>query len=620
MLFLLACHDEPNKPPVSDSDDTTGPVECPALDVAPAETIPVSERCLELGVDPDPAVPDAWSARVLWQVASPAADPEAVWSYVTPLVAQLDDDDDDGDVDADDDAEIVAGMLFADVDGDDDTDEGRGWIVALDAATGAEKWAVDRASQTGGLAVADVDADGLPEVVGYDLEGRPWALAGEDGTVVWRATVEPSAGALYPLVSVADLDGDGAPEVLADDLVFDGLTGHTELALQASVSAPYRMAAVADVDLDGDQEIALAGKLYDSDGAVLWDSGEGGAYGMWPLVLQADADDEAEIAFVGQRYTLWEHDGTPIVSAEYGERDPNQPGPPCAGDFDGDGTVELVWPAYDTIVAYELDGSPIWSAPIDDESGLAGCSGFDVDADGALEVVFADQSTLRFLSGRDGAALYTEDRHRSGTVFEYPTVADVDHDGLAEVVLAGSVWDYQTDTVWAAVTVFTHDGAGWPTTNTAWPVHDFTGENVAPGGAVPASPTPAWLAGNAVRALPTTGATVSADLFAEVTDACVADCEQGEIALAVRVGNAGDTYVAAGVPLAVYALDGTERRLVRTVTLSSLPARAATGLEIALGPDDVGHDGWIVAIDPEDVVAECDEGDDEAAWPSATCP
>ncbi len=44
-----------------------------------------------------------------------------------------------------------------------------------------------------------------------------------------------------------------------------------------------------------------------------------------------------------------------------------------------------------------------------------------------------------------------------------------------------------------------------------------------------------------------------ADLVVEIADACVADCARGEAMLAVRVGNAGNACVAAGVPLAVHA-------------------------------------------------------------------
>src|SRR5688500_4374743 len=59
-------------------------------------------------------------------------------------------------------------------------------------------------------AVADLDLDGLPDVVwgAYDVV----ALNGADGSPKWRA---PSGNRVWPGVAVADLTGDGTLEVIA---------------------------------------------------------------------------------------------------------------------------------------------------------------------------------------------------------------------------------------------------------------------------------------------------------------------------------------------------------------------------------------------------------------------
>ncbi|MFZ5481935.1 MAG: FG-GAP repeat domain-containing protein [Myxococcota bacterium] len=599
--------------------------ECPALDVGVTDVATVSAACVAMGADPDLPLTDAWSARVKWQVDAPDEDPEAVWSYSQPVAGNLDDDNGDGVIDEEDTPEVVAVFMMPDLDGDAD-DRTHAWIVAMDGATGDQRWAREGALPTGSAIIADVDADGSPDVVGFDDEGRPIALEGT-GRLKWHATDAPTAASLYPLMSVADLDGDGRPEVIADDLVLDGVDGDTEFWIGGGVplSAPYRIAAVADVDLDGDQEIAMAGALYDSDGSEIWDAGEEGGYGLWPVILQADDDDEAEVGFVGQRWSLFEHDGDVIYSVSYASRNPNQPGPPCAGDFDRDGLAEVVWPAYDEIVMYELDGTAVWSASIDDSSGLSGCSGYDVDGNGALEVLYADQYAFRILAGADGSALYANGNHRSGTVFEYPTVADVDHDDHADILIAGSVWDYNTDTVWAAVTVFEHDGDGWPSAGATWAVHDFAVTNVDPSGRVPASPEPSWTTYNVYRARPADDAQSPPDLTVAFTDACVADCTYGPARVAIQVANVGDETVPAGAWLTLYANDGGTLRYLNRWGLPAIPARTKLdGVEIQLLVEDVGTDGWVVSVDDDGTgrgsVEECDEENNRDEWADVSCP
>ena len=317
-------------------------------------------------------------------------------------------------------------------------------------------------------------------------------------------------------------------DLIHDSMVLNGEDGTEDFEMSVPTSGwNYRLPGIADVDNDGDQEIALQGNLYDSDGSLLWESGESGSYGFWPVIIQADSDPEAEIGFVGDNWTLWEDDGTQIFSVNYGSV--HQPGPPCAGDFDGDGTAEVAWPAYQTFVMYELDGTPVWSVPMDDTSGLAGCSGYDLNNDGALEILYADQSSFTIFDGATGAELYVDNTHRSPTIFEYPTVADIDHDGHAEILVA----HYGSGT---ALTAYVHNGDGWPAAGTTWNVHDFAITNINPDGSVPIDPEPSWTKYNVYRARVAADDPSTPDLAVEITDACVADCDYGRSRWACRSG------------------------------------------------------------------------------------
>lgn len=577
--------------------------ECPAPDAGDPGAVSVVEEC-QGTTSGTTTVSDPWSVRSKWTFRAPAADSSATSSYAQPVIGNLDDDDGDGDIDEDDSPEVVI-VAFG----------SRSYIVAIDGATGTEKWSYADVSSTGSALIADIDADGLPDVVGFDRSGHPLALEG-DGTRKWLASTTPTSIS-YPLVSVADLDEDGMPEIIADDLVLNGEDGSVEFDLNASVGNPYRIAAVADVDLDGDQEIFLTGTAYDSDGSTLWTTGQRGTYGFWPIILQADADPEAEIGFVGQNWTLWEHDGTEIYSVSYGTQ--AQPGPPCAGDFDGDGVTEVAWPAYQTLVMYELDGSPVWSVPIDDTSGLSGCSGWDVDGDGALEVLYADQSSFTIFDGTTGAERYTDTQHRSGTVFEYPTVADIDHDGHAEILFVSN-----GGAPWGVLKVVEHDGGGWPAAGSTWAIHDFAITNVNPDGSVPASPEPFWTKYNVYRARVAADDPSTPDLLAVVTDVCVADCDYGPVQVSVQVANQGGAEVDAGAKLALYADDGA-RRLVGTATLPAIPAgEKVAGITFDLAPGDVGIYGFVAVVDDDGngvgAVSECDEDNNEAEYSDVVCP
>lgn len=589
-------------------DNANGRADCLDLtcdiSVGSADVVALIEECQGTTGSGGTEVVDPWSVREKWTFRAPSADSSASNSYSQPVIGNLDDDNGDGRIDEDDSPEVVI-VAFG----------SRGYIVAVDGATGVEKWSYAGSTTTGGVIIADIDSDGRPDVVTYDSSQRPMALEG-DGTLKWTASRSPTATS-YPLISTADLDEDGNPEVIADDLVLEGATGDVLFSLNNSISNPYRIAAVADVDNDGDQEIFMGGTAYDSDGSTLWTTGEIGTYGFWPIILNADSDDEAEIGFVGQNWTLWEDDGTEIYSVRYGAT--AQPGPPCAGDFDGDGVAEVAWPAYQTLVMYELDGTAVWSVPMNDTSGLAGCSGYDFNNDGALEILFADQDSFKILDGATGATNYINNDHASGTVFEYPVVADLDADGHTEIVLVSNY-----GATWGLAVAFEHDGDGWPAAGSTWATHDFAITNINPDGSVPAAPEPSWLKYNVYRARVAADDPSTADLIATIDDVCVADCTYGPVQVSLRVANQGGIDVDAGATLALYAEDET-RRLIATVTLPAIPMGAMIeGIVVDLDPADVGFYGFTAVVDDDgyglDSVGECDETNNEDTWSDVYCP
>ena len=105
-------------------------------------------------------------------------------------------------------------------------------------------------------AVADLDLDGLPDVVwgAYDVV----ALNGADGSPKWRA---PSGNRVWPGVAVADLTGDGTLEVIAgrggDLLTVYDRFGTLLWAVNPFGGGEVRTLAVEDLEFDGQFDIVV---------------------------------------------------------------------------------------------------------------------------------------------------------------------------------------------------------------------------------------------------------------------------------------------------------------------------------------------------------------------------
>jgi len=577
------------------------------LTLAEGKDVPIDSECLA----PDVVVTDPWNVQNEWQWSGLSTNSAISNVIMTPVVGNLTDTDRDGDIDTDDTPDIafVAFSGFS---------IGSGQLVVVPGTGGTERWTSTNWNGGGGIAMADVDGDGLTDVVGFDASGRPRAVD-HTGRELWTATT--SVGTGYPQATVADIDGDGSAEVIADNLVLDGATGALLHNLSISGGIPYRLPAVGDIDLDGNQEIILGNTVYGADGRVRWTSSISGSYGHWSAILNADSDPEAEVAMIGGgSLAIYDHDGTQRVNVRAGG---SQPGAPCVADFDGDGDAEIAWGSSSTLNMYELDGRSMWSASVDDSSGLASCSGYDVDGDGIFEVLFADQNTFHIFDGASGTLLYSQGGHASGTLWEYPAIADMDNDGSAEVVIGSNNYSFSG---WTGITVFGHAGDGWMKSGNTWHTHDFAVTNILSDGTVPASPEPWWQTYNVYRARPAVD-TAATDLQVSITDVCYAGCEDGSVVeLAVQVMNTGGLEVPAGVPVSLYADDGGNLTLIETRTLlDPVPAgRALPAIDFVISKSEVGSDGLVVRVDDdgtgEGPHVECDESNNEAWYNDTPCP
>jgi hypothetical protein len=576
-----------------------------------AGTVTVDDTCLV----PDVVVTDPWDVTIEWQWSGLSSSTGVKQVISVPVVGHLVDTNGDGAVDLDDNPMVVA-VAF-------DYSTSRGSVVVLDGTTGTEVWSVPNVNPWQGLALADADGDGWTDVLAIDSSNRPIAFRG-DGSTLWTGTITIQ-NSMYPQVAVADLDGDGTAEVIAQDVVVDGVTGATELfgISPTSYYVPYWIPTAADLDQDGDQEIIAGNAVYDHNGVQLWSSSIMGSYGHWAAVVDYDGDPEAEVVMIGGgQLGVYDPDGTELVRTAV---DATQPGAPCVADFDGDGAAEIAWASRNVFQMRELDGTLNWSLSIDDSSGLAACSGYDVDGDGVYEILYADQATFFIFDGTTGAINFSQGGHASGTLWEYPSVADIDNDGSAEILIgSNNYWM----TGWAGITAFGHNGSGWMKSGPTWHSHDFAVTNINADGSVPASPIPWWQIYNVYRARPAVD-TAAMNLSPDFVDVCAASCEPGGLVEAtVNLANDGGMDSAADVGVSLYADNGgvltlIERQVHGDVVASGVRTES---MSFVFTIEQYGTDGLVLLVDDDGTGAElgvqdeCDESDNEAVWVDPVCP
>ncbi len=449
---------------------------------APIDICKVNDQMNGLGPCRTVSPPDSFEPEVQWSFAGMPGEPDSI---VTPLVANLTDDNGDGEIDLCDIPDI---LVVASPDWYQ-----HGHMVLLDGATGAVHFQFAEISQWAVTpAIGDIDGDGIPEIVGSNLADGNYLAAWEhDGTLKWTSTV-PIGGEFA--IALADLDADGDVEIIFGNKVTDH---EGNLVFTAGdVPPPWATTTAADLDADGDLEVVMGRSAWHHDGTMMWMT-QGAPAGA-AHVADLDADGLPEVLISpssGQGMTLLEHDGTIKYTGINPTLDTDWRRPAAVHDLDGDNVSEIAVSSTSNYGVYEgIDMSLIWVAPVLDGSGLASGTAFDFLGDGIAEAIYADESTL-FVYGDNGQVLLQTPRS-SGTLIEYPVVADVDNDGSAEiVVVSNEAFGNQT----AMVQVIKDVEDRWIQARRIWNQHTYHVTNVREDGAIPQHEPQHWKLLNTFR-------------------------------------------------------------------------------------------------------------------------
>jgi hypothetical protein len=517
---------------------------------------------------------------------------------MAPIVVNLDDDNCDMKVNQDDIPEIVfstftGGAYFK-----------QGTLHAISIVNGqlVDKLTVPNVVQPGGgLAAADLDGDGRPEIVGCMNPGPSGAACCDalaqntgaiafkaDGTTLWTSPDTSQVHCGYEAPVIGDLDGDGHPEVVIGWTVLDGATGAVKKNLDPTATYGAKITGLSDLDGDGHLDVTDGQRAYRADGTVIWDlrSGSDAIPVGYHAVGDFDLDGKPEVVVISSSgphtMSLVTYDpmsashakvirkGVDInngnstaafcgVASEYGG------GPPTVADFNGDGVPDVG--AAGAVGYVVFDGAKMMNAAIpnaslalwfktthDCSSAVTGSSVFDFDGDGRAEVVYSDEYHLWMYDGQTGNNLIPSTCNTTGTLWEYPVVADVDNDGQADIVVASNAYGItcpDDGSKQSGIRILGSASAGWVRTRRIWNEHTYHITNVSESGQVPANELANWtqMGLNNYRLNRQPGSVFAAP------DAVVSvgpRCDASGYALVATVRNLGTAPLPAGVAVGFY--------------------------------------------------------------------
>ena len=122
------------------------------------------------------------------------------------------------------------------------------------------------------------------------------------------------------------------------------------------------------------------------------------------------------------------------------------------------------------------DQTFLWTRQTRDCSSAAtGSALFDFDGDGRAEAVYADEISLHVYESATGNDRFTA-CNTSGTLIEYPGIADVDNDGQADIVVVSNAYAFTCTNGLrtSGVRVFSSLDNNWVRTRRIWnqPEHE----------------------------------------------------------------------------------------------------------------------------------------------------
>jgi hypothetical protein len=331
-----------------------------------------------------------------------------------------------------------------------------GVLRVVDGRTGITKFSVgaQAVAPVGDQAplLMDIDGDGRVEIFYVNYLSTKLIALNYDGTLRWTYTFPGGAiGMAAAGVTGADVNRDGIGEVVvANYLVTENASHQPVLQSQFGSASSNYTALALPLDPSNPQDWSVVNYtgIYNPNG-TLKASFAASAY----YLAAADVDKNSpglEIVATGSSSLriLNGQTGGVIRSIDLTQYNdllcPSNTvggGPATIGDFDGDpSTLEIAVATGRHLTIFDTNGVPKYKTVTQDCSSLAtGLTSFDLNGDKKPEVLYADEEYLRIFEVRNGQLeIAYKIVNPSGTLLEYPVVADITGTGEAALLVVAN--------------------------------------------------------------------------------------------------------------------------------------------------------------------------------------
>jgi hypothetical protein len=387
-------------------------------------------------------------------------------------------------------------------------------------------WTTDAVGVTAEPALVDLTGDGLAEIIACGYYGT-FAFR-HDGVQLWhndavkcyRTDVNGKIlGWGGP--TIGNLDNDSQPEIVIagnNDGVYVLDHQGNILASDPLPAGWHTVPLLADISGDGSLDIIVASGItmrvyqYDeTDGLTLFWSYTLSDPGVFaysfgsPAVVDLTDDGQPEIVINwGPRVQALRADGTLLWEYDPKDEFPDignlyRPSPVTVADVTGDGEINLITASavsgFLAVYGHEMmvltkEGELVWIQNVDDRTASAsGVAAQDLTGDGVWEILWnGSHDGFLILRGSDGKRLFNERVTGSGTIMEYPTLGDLDGDGVADVIVSGHNGVY----------VISHQGH-WANSRPMWNQHNYHVTNINDDWSIPLVQPNSWQLHNTYR-------------------------------------------------------------------------------------------------------------------------